>query len=170
MSRLIIPLSAFFFFMAESTYADLFSGEHFNSSRIFVPHFLFIFILFLTIFGSTKYGIIYGFIFGFLFDVVYTEILGVYAFLFAFLALVVSRLMKLVHSNIFIAALISTAAIAALEILVYEANGLIKDTGMNFTEFATIRLLPTLLLNFAFIIILAFPIKRIIEKANFESD
>ncbi|PLT30142.1 rod shape-determining protein MreD [Peribacillus deserti] len=170
MSRLIIPLSAFFFFLAESTFADLFAGEHFHSSRIFVPHFLFIFILFITIFGSTKYGIIYGLIFGFLFDVVYTEILGVYAFLFAFLALVVSKLMKLVHSNVFVAALLSTVAIALLEILVYEANGLIRDTGMNFTQFAAIRLLPTLILNFAAVIILAFPMKRIIEKANFDAE
>ncbi|WP_026693777.1 rod shape-determining protein MreD [Peribacillus kribbensis] len=166
MSRVWLPLTALFLFLAESSYADLFSGEHFHSSRIFVPHFLFIFIVFLTIFGSTKSGIIYGLVFGFLFDVVYTEILGIYAFLFAFLALVVSRVMKMVHSNMLSAALVSILAVAVLEILVYEANSLIHFTDISFNEFASLRLLPTLLLNAAAVIILAFPIKFVIDRSK----
>ncbi|WP_409297448.1 rod shape-determining protein MreD [Peribacillus sp. SCS-26] len=166
MNRLILPLSALFFFMAESTYAQLFSGNHFGSTRIFVPHFLFIFIVFLTIFGSSKNGIIYGLLTGFLFDVIYTEILGIYAFLFAFLAFLVSRVMKMVHSNILVASLVSIAAIAVLESMVFQVNTQIHDVGMTFQEFASIRLLPTLLLNLAAVIILAFPLKYLIEKAD----
>ncbi|PLS15652.1 rod shape-determining protein MreD [Bacillus sp. M6-12] len=168
MSKFILPLVALLFFISESLFVTLFSGELYNSERIFVPRFIMVFLVFLTVYGSRKMGIIYGFILGLLFDVVYTEILGIYMFLFPILCYLISKTMKVLQSNLLILLLVSVVFIGLLEIAIFEANLILHFAQMSFSEFIEVRLLPTLILNLAFTILAAFPLKIQMEKFELE--
>jgi rod shape-determining protein MreD len=163
-NKFILPLIFLFLFILESLFVQFLPADIFNSEKIFVPHFLIVAILFLTIFGNEKYGILYGFIFGLLFDIVYTEIIGIYLFLFPLVAYIVSRIMKVLQTNLFIGSFVSLIGITFLEIGAFEMNKLIHITNIDFMSFLNRRLLPTLLLNAIFIIIAAYPLKRQFEK------
>ncbi|PLR79550.1 rod shape-determining protein MreD [Bacillus canaveralius] len=164
MRRFLIPVLLMFFFVIESTFVELLPAEIFNSERILVPRFLMIALFFLTIYGSVKHGIIYALIFGGLFDIVYTEIIGIYLFLFPVMAYIVSRIMKVLHANIIIMTFVSLFGVALLELSVYGANLLINRTNIDFSMFTFLRWLPTLVLNLAFTIIAAFPLKKQFER------
>lgn len=160
MSRFVLPLVALLFFIFESIFANIFSG----SDWIFVPRFIMLFIAFLSIYGSKKSGVLYGFILGICYDVVYTEILGIYAFLLPALAYLVSKSMNVLQSNLLIAILVSVFFVGILEVADYQMNVLIDFAQISFLEFAQLRLLPTLLLNLAMIILISYPLRLLMEK------
>lgn len=164
MNRFLLPGLFVFLFILESLFVELLPAELFNSDRILVPHFLIAGILFLTIYLSPKYGILYGFVFGLLFDVVYTEIIGIYLFMFPLMAYLIAKIMKVLQTNIFIVSALSILGIGILEIGVYELNYLIHITNLDFGVYFKIRLIPTLVLNLAFIILTAYPFKKHFER------
>jgi rod shape-determining protein MreD len=170
LSRFILPLTALLFFIFESIFANLFSGGMFGSDRIFVPRFIMLFIAFLTFYGSKKSGMLYGLILGICYDVVYTEVLGIYTFLLPALAYLISKVMQVLQSNLFIAIFISVFFVGVLEVVDYQMNVLIHFAKMSYPEFALMRLLPTLLLNLAAVIILCFPLRLLIEKYATQKD
>jgi rod shape-determining protein MreD len=162
--KLLLPLLFVLLFLLESIFVQFLPAKPFGFDKVFVPHFLFEAILFLTIFVGTKQGIIYAMIFGFAFDIVYVEVLGIYLFLYAIVAYIVSKIMHAMHANLLISSVVTLFGIAILEIGVYEMNTIIHVTSLDFTSFLNMRLYPTLLLNAAFILILGYPLKRYFEK------
>ncbi|KAB2334076.1 rod shape-determining protein MreD [Bacillus mesophilum] len=164
MRKYLLPFLFLFLFVFESIFVQYLPTEMFGSDRITVPRFLIISILFLTVFSSRKYGIIYGVIFGLLFDIVYTGVIGIYLFSFPILAYLMSKLMRILQTNIVMVSLASLLLIVLLEIGVYEINVVINQTDLSFADFASLRLLPTVVLNSAFIIIASYPLKRHFEK------
>lgn len=164
MKKLLLPIFVLFFFILESLFVELFSPQLFNSDRIIVPHFLLVVLLFLTVYGGKKQGILYAAIFGLLFDIVYTEVIGIYFFLYPLIAYFVSKTMQLIHNHLVVVSLTSMVGIILLELGVYELNFLIKVTEMDFQTFLQVRLYPTLILNLAFTILVSFPLKRQFDK------
>jgi rod shape-determining protein MreD len=162
--KFLLPLLFLFLFILESLFVQYIPPVIFGQSYILVPHFLFVGILFLTIYAGRKYGIIYGAIFGLVFDIVWIEIIGIYFFLFPFVAYLVSKIMHFLQNHIVIAFLISLVGIALLELGVYEMDFLIHVANLEFMNFIRMRLYPTLILNAVFIIIAAYPLKRHFEK------
>ncbi|MFD2446217.1 rod shape-determining protein MreD [Bacillus sp. CGMCC 1.16607] len=166
MSRFLPFVLFFLFFIFESLFIELFPAKLFHKDWIIVPHFLVAGILLLTIYGNRKLGIWYGLLFGLLFDIVYTEIIGVYLFMIPLTAYFVSKMMKILQSNIIIATFVVLLGIALMEIVVFEMNFLIHVTSMPFPQYVSMRLLPTLVLNFIFIILFVYPLKKQFEKVN----
>jgi len=72
--------------------------------------------------------------------------------------------MKVLHANLLVVSVISLLGITILEMIVYEINFLIHLTSMEFIYFLQLRLVPTLILNAIFLLIAAYPYKRIFEK------
>jgi rod shape-determining protein MreD len=60
----ILSFVALLFFVFDSIFAQVFAGHIFGKENIFVPYFMMVYIFFLTIYGSRKYGMIYGVILG----------------------------------------------------------------------------------------------------------
>lgn len=169
MKKFLLPLLFLFLFVFESIFIEFLPGRMFGNDIILVPRFLMIAILFFTIFGNVKQGIFTGFIIGLLFDVVYTGIIGIYLVLFPLIAYFVSKIMKILQSNVVILTFVSVVGIALLELCVYELNYLINITRMEFLMFTNQRLLPTLILNLLLTIIIGYPLKRFFEKYKEEA-
>lgn len=164
MIKFLLPLLFLFLFLLESLFVQYIPAEVFGHHYILVPHFLFAGILFLTIYAGKKYGIIYAAIFGLLFDIVWIEIIGIYFFLFPFIAYLVSKIMHILQTNIIVTFVVSLVGIALLEMGVYEMDYLIHVTNLEFMSFIQMRFYPSLILNAAFIILAAYPLKRHFEK------
>lgn len=170
MKRLILPLTAFLFFIIESSFANLLAGNIFGGDKIIVPRFIMIFIAFITIYGTRRNGMVYGFILGIMYDVVYTEILGIYMFMLPFFAYLIAKIMRILQSNLLVTVLTSLLFITLLELIVYQINILIGFAQIEINTFLKVRLVPTLLLNLAFLVVFSYPLKRMIEKQKLESD
>ncbi|MCM3215210.1 rod shape-determining protein MreD [Niallia taxi] len=163
MRKFLIGCLIAFMFILESIFVELLPGDLF-SNHILVPHFLIITIFFFSIYANRNAAIIYAFVFGLLVDVVYTEVLGIYFFVFPFTIYICSKIMKVLHANLLVVSVISLLGITILEMIVYEINFLIHLTSMEFIYFLQLRLVPTLILNAIFLLIAAYPYKRIFEK------
>ena len=164
MRKVLIGCLISFMFILESVFLELLPTDPFGKNWIFVPYFLLITILFFSVYGNRNVGVIYGFVFGLLFDIVYTEILGIYFFTFPFIIYIFNKLMKIFHSNIVVVSVMCLLAVSALEIIVYQVIKVINLTTIDFANFLHLRLFPSLGLNLIFIVIVAYPYKRLFEK------
>ncbi|WP_071395910.1 rod shape-determining protein MreD [Bacillus tuaregi] len=164
MRKVFLPLIISLCFLFESIFVELMTVEAFVTKRIVVPHFLIVAIIFTIIYGNRKHGLMYGFIFGLLFDVVYTEIIGIYLFMLPLVAYIASKIMKVLQTNVVIVSFVALLGVALLELGVYEMNFIIDRTNMVFSRFVEIRLLPTLILNLIFTVLIAFPLKKFLES------
>lgn len=172
MKKIILPLVLVACFFGESIFVGLFPAEAFSGQRIIVPRFLLTALILMAIYYVKKRTLLYAFIFGLLYDAFYTEVLGVYLFLFPFAVYLTSKIMKILHTHLIMAGVITIVNITIVEFFVYEFNVLVLNAEMTLTEFGDIRLWPTLVLNLAFFIIFSYPLKELIlymKKIEFES-
>ncbi|WP_042345592.1 rod shape-determining protein MreD [Bacillus massiliigorillae] len=164
MRKLFIPLFIVCIFLFESLFVNIFIGEFYHGHLILVPRLLMIFFVFFTVFGNYRAAVIYSAVTGFVFDIVYTEVLGIYLFVLPIITYLISKLMKILHNNIFMVSVMSVVAVAMLEIIVYGFNFILGFANMSFQEFALVRLLPTLGLNAIIVILVAYPVRKFIVK------
>lgn len=164
MRKFLLPLLFLFLFIVEGLVVQFLPSELWGQTQVLAPRFLFVALVFLTIFVGKKQGIIYAAIFGIIFDIVYVEIIGIYLFLFPFICYLVTKIMHIMQANIIIAFLVSLFAIALLEIGVYEVDFLIHVTNLDFMSFLNLRFYSTLILNAVFVLIFGYPLKRRFEK------
>ena len=164
MKKLFLPFLVVALFVSEGIFADLWlkSGEY--KEYVFVPRFVLITIVFISIYVTRFHGVMYGFIFGVLYDIVYTEVLGVYTFAFALVAYITSKAIKIFHNNTFVASFLSLVMITILEFYVYGIYIIIGEINMSLDTFAYKRLVPTLLLNISFNIVFSYPLKKRLTK------
>ncbi|MEH7388284.1 rod shape-determining protein MreD [Bacillus sp. JJ1521] len=168
MKRFVLPLILSFVFLFESSFVDLVPVDIFHKENVYVPRFLFVLIAFITVYFNKPMGLIYGAIFGLLYDIVYTEILGVYLFLYTLVAYLISWASRILQTNIFVISFLCLIGIVALEFCVYAVNLAIGTTSLSVELFAKIRILPTILLNSIFLLVFAYPFKKLLGKLHIE--
>lgn len=162
MKSVLLPFVMIFVFVLESIISDLVPIPFLSEQQTAVPRVLVLAIVLLAAYGSMKLAMLYGFIFGLLFDIVYTEVIGIYAFAFPVLAYFVFQALRVLHKNAIILIFLTELAIALLEFFVYGIYFLIGVTNMPLYSFTNGRLLPTLALNFVLACLLIYPLKKII--------
>ncbi|WP_456278118.1 rod shape-determining protein MreD [Bacillus sp. AK128] len=160
MRKWLLPTLALLCFIFESVFVQVLPSELFNMERIMIPRFVMVIIVLITMLTSVSKGMIYGFVLGLLYDLMYTDLMGVYMFAYTFLAYGVAMIMKVLHINILTVILISLLSIGILDFFVYGIMILLKITMMPVEEFLMVRLLPTLVLNLAFVILLFVPLRK----------
>ncbi|KAB7708619.1 rod shape-determining protein MreD [Bacillus aerolatus] len=164
MKRLLLPLLMLVLFYSDSLFTAVLPDTAFNGKYVIVPRFFTVGLLFMSIFFDRNTAIKYGFLFGFLFDIFYTGILGAYMFFLPLIVYITSKLVKVLQNHLFILGFIILFGIFLLELIMFQLNVLIERTEMTVTQFASIRLGPTLLLNLIFYLLLALPLKNAFEK------
>ncbi|AKU25918.1 rod shape-determining protein MreD [Anoxybacillus geothermalis] len=164
MNKWRLPFLAVLCFVSESILVDVWPKGDVYIRYFFVPRFFLIFLVLMAVhFGGTR-AMGYGFIFGFLYDVVYTELLGVYAFAYALIAYGAGKVMRWLHQNWLVLFLLSLLAVAVLDSYVYGIQLLIGRTDWPFAVFWGRRLWPTLLLNAVFLLVFLHPLERWMAK------
>lgn len=170
MLKFFIGFTAFVLFLVEPIFS-LFSPFEFGNHIVYiVPRFLILFLIFVSIYYSRKQAIIYGFIFGLLYDMFYIDIIGLYTVLYPLMCFVAGAIVKAIHKQLLVSAIISLLLVTGLEFIVYQFNFLIGYTSIQMVDFTTYRLISTLLANFLFIIMLIGIFNYLINARVFSED
>ncbi|HLS61571.1 MAG TPA: rod shape-determining protein MreD [Virgibacillus sp.] len=162
MKHLYLPLILFLMLNLEGVAIELLPNFLVNTSSLIVPHWVFVFLLFIAIFfddEDTYYSILYAAIFGLLIDVVYTNVLGVYMFSYAIIVYIIHELKRLFHANLLVTIMLGFIGVALADLSIYMIYSVIGLTDMLWGDYLVYRLLPTALANIIFLIIF-YPISR----------
>ncbi|WP_417899433.1 rod shape-determining protein MreD [Bacillus haimaensis] len=168
MRKYVLPALILCLFVLESMTVDMFFLGNISEDWVIVPRYVLITLILCTIYTGSYIGIIFGMVFGLLYDIVYTEVLGIYLFAYPVASYFVSKLMKALQANIFIAFFMIILAVAGVEYLVYSIHTLIGTTDILHQSFLAGRLVPTLIFNAIFTLLFIFPLKLFMEKLAYE--
>lgn len=166
MIRVWLPTLTFFFFIFSGTVMQVFSPHWFGVPYELVPRFSMVVILFIGIFVNRPVALVYGLIFGFLYDIVYTNVIGVYFFSMAFTAYIIASIAQAFRNSLYTTFFLGLLGIVMLEIQVYGLYSIVGIAQMPLKPFLYDRLIPTLLLNGIFIILVFYPFRRLFHAID----
>ena len=161
--RFLIPTVAVLLFLLESQFAMFSPIEIKGATIILVPRFLILYLIFLAIYYNRKKAMVYGLIFGLLFDVFYINIIGLYTFLYPAICFLAAWSVKRIHPHLAVSSLIAIALMSLLEFAIYEFFYVIQFTSMTLQPFLYNRLVPTILANSLFLMMLGWAFKYLIS-------
>ena len=154
-----LPVIIIVFFCLESLFSNYVPSYFFGEKWFIIPRFLFILLLFITIFYDKKIGTIYAFVFGMLMDIVFTEIYRVYLFAYPAVIYGIYWIVKNWITNLFTMFFYTIIAVIALEIVLFFLYFMINLSDISFEYFAYHRLLPTC--EYDFLCNRLFPAKKL---------
>ncbi|SHF65400.1 rod shape-determining protein MreD [Ornithinibacillus halophilus] len=160
MKKLILPLILFFFLVLEGVAIDLLPPILVVGDYMMAPHWVLVFLALITIFYDKKdtyIAVVYAIVFGFLIDIVYTEILGVYMFTYAVVIYLIHSLMKVLQSNFYVTLAVVIGGLIASDVFIHFVYTVIGIAEISWKNYFTVRLLPSLLANILFLLII-YPI------------
>lgn len=169
--RILIPFVAVVLFLLEPEFA-LFSPIEWNGDTLYlVPRFLILYLIFISIYYSRKRAIMYGLIFGLLYDVFFIDIIGLYTFLYPLVCFIAGWAVKYIHQHLSITTVLSILLVALMELLLYYFYYFINFTTIPVVDFLLNRLIPSILANLLYLIMLGWAFKylidaRVLQKAR----
>ncbi len=160
MIRFLLPFFIFLLFIIEGTVFQVFSPDRFGSEAIIIPRFAFIVVIVITIFLGRTTGGIYAIVLGLFQDVIYTHVLGIYIFSMFFTAYLLGFTYKIFQKNLYLLIITAVFGTLVLDYLVYGIHLMVGITNLVHEQFFYERLLPSLVVNSVFMIIIAFPLRK----------
>lgn len=157
MKKVLLPFLIYLAFISESSLVQAFLPQENSMDWQLIPRFSMVMILFIAMYLNTTYGLLYGLAFGLLTDLLYTDVIGVYLFSMAATAYITSVFSRYLFGNLIVTLLLSIVGVSILEFFVYGLNSLIGISNQMIDEFLYKRLLPTLILNGFFAILIYYP-------------
>lgn len=164
MKKGLLPFLMIALFYSDSLFMVFFPETAFEGAYVPAPRFFLIGLLVMGIFFNRNSAIKYGFFFGFLFDMFYTGLLGAYTFFLPLIVYINAKLAQWLHNTLPVLMVIVLFGLAVLEMIIYGLNVLVQRTEISFEQFVYMRLLPTLILNGLFYILLAIPLRKAFLK------
>ncbi|MFC7684533.1 rod shape-determining protein MreD [Ureibacillus sp. GCM10028918] len=163
MIRFLVPFVAVVLFLLEPEFA-LFSPISWGEQTlVLVPRFVILYLIFISIYYSKKRACLYGLIFGLLYDVFYIDIIGLYSFLYPLLCFVAGSTVKFIHQHLSVTTILSVVLVALMEVFLYYFFNFIQFTTIPVSDFLSNRLLPTIIANLLFLIMLGWAFKYLIN-------
>ncbi|RDW21665.1 rod shape-determining protein MreD [Oceanobacillus chungangensis] len=174
MKRLYIPLLLFLLLILEGVAIDFLPSTVVMGNQLFTPHWVAGFLVLVAVLydkDDTYFAVVYALIFGLLLDAVYAGVLGVYMFSYTVSIYIIQNLKKMLHGNFFVVVLLGVVGIIIADIMIYIIYLIIGMTDMFWQDYLFNRLLPTVLLNLLFMIII-YPLfaKRVQRWGNEQLD
>ncbi|MBB6448350.1 rod shape-determining protein MreD [Geomicrobium halophilum] len=166
--RYLLPLFVAVLFLFEGTWFQVLFPRTLESEFIWVPRFTLVLIVLISIYKGSSTGLIYGIIVGFFQDVVYSSLLGIYLFSYGLLGYMSGVSYEAVKNRVTLLFVVVVLVVSSLELFTYGIYQGIGYTAMPFADFAQYRWLPSLLLNGVFLMIIVFPIRKLIRRLNDE--
>lgn len=162
MIRGLLPFIIFILFSLEGTVIQLITPDRFGSNLIVVPRFAFLVVIVVTIFLGRIKGTIYALILGLFQDVIYTHILGVYLFSMGLITYLLGFEYKIFKKNLSLLIITAVFATLLLDYLVYGIHTVVGITQLAHERFVYERLLPSFIVNSLFMIVFAYPLRKLI--------
>ncbi|ARK31590.1 rod shape-determining protein MreD [Halalkalibacter krulwichiae] len=163
MSRFFIPTLVFVLLVLEGTIFQLLTPAQNEMDVTLVPRFVIIMLVFIGIHFGRFSSIVYGLAFGLIYDIVYTQLLGVYMFGFGLIGYAFAFKYKQIQDSLLFHLLLMLAAVALFDYYQFGLYKLIGITDLAANLFFYERFIPGLILNFAFAVIIYYPVKKLIS-------
>lgn len=163
MSRFYIPTLVFVLLVIEGTIFQFMTPSQNEIDVTLVPRFVVILIVFIGIHFGRFSSMIYGLAFGLIYDIVYTQLLGVYLFGFGLIGYAFAYTYKQIQDSLFFHLILMLAAVAFFDYYQFGLYKLINITDLPANQFFYERFLPGFGLNFAFAVIIYYPVKALIS-------
>lgn len=165
MRRLFLPIILFLFVIIEGVSLELLPVVY--TKTLIIPHWVLLFLVCVTLFydlEDTYTAIYYGIVFGLLIDIVYTGVLGVYMFSYAAVLYIIHKLKVVIHTNFYTTMILGLLAIILADSVIYIIFLAVELTHMVWNDYLIYRLLPSLLANLIFLILLYPLSKRLLTR------
>lgn len=162
MQRFFLPSIIFFLFIIEGTFMQVIAPDRFGLNFLIIPRFAFVIVIVISVFFGRTTGMIYGLILGLFQDVVYTHILGVYIFSMAFITYLLGFSYKIFQKNVFLLIFTAIFGTILLDYLVFGIYSMVGITNLFHERFFYERLLPSLVVNGAFLVIIVYPLRKLL--------
>ncbi|GEL77454.1 rod shape-determining protein MreD [Tenuibacillus multivorans] len=167
MRSLYLPLISFILLVLESVAVGFLPETIMASDLYYIPHWILVFSLLVLLFYDqehTYHGIVNGVIFGFLFELVYTDLLGIYMLAYGIVLYLIHLLIKVLQQNFAVTLLLATISIIVAELILYALYLMVGQIDLAVTEFIRLRLIPTVLSNILFLLVIyPFFAKRLVK-------
>ncbi|MET1247482.1 rod shape-determining protein MreD [Sporolactobacillus sp. STCC-11] len=158
----------FLLFLVQGTVMPLVPISYAWGKLQIVPEFTFVTLLMIAFFGSLNWGLKYAVLFGFLADIIYSSVLGVYAFTVTLTVYLIHGISKWVNMNVAMTVLLVAVGVCIMQIQAYVIYMMIGVTNQEPGLFFRSRLLPTVLLNGIFTLLIYYPLRRFLESISDE--
>jgi len=156
-SRVYLVVILFTLLALEGVALDFLPAIIIESETIIISHWVFIFTFYIALYYDTEntyHGVIFAAIFGLLIDIVYTNILGVYMFAYFVSIYLIFIMGRSIRVNLLGAILLGIVGLTIVDFIIYFIYYFIGVTYIAIDDYAYYRLLPTILANIIFLIIL----------------
>lgn len=170
MTHFLFMLTIFILFIIEGTVLQVFSPDVWGISVLMIPRFVVVMLIFGALFLGRFHGLFLGLFFGLLYDVVYGSVIGIYGFSMALVGYFCGLTFRIFQQNIFLILLTVFIALTLHECLVYAVLSLIKFVHMDLHHFFFQRVIPTLVLNMIFAILVSYPARIILRQLQLEEE
>ncbi len=142
---------------------QIFTPENYGANMMLIPRFLIIIIVFIALHKSIPLAIVYATTFGLLYDIIYTDFIGIYMFTMALTTYLVGQSAKVVHINAIVGLVIAFVTVIVLDFQVYGIYMLIGIADLPIKYFLFERLIPSIVLNGVFLILMYIPMRKVMK-------
>lgn len=160
MRKIYVPLILFFLVVLEGVSQDLLPESISSNDIILVSHWVFIFLILIASFfdeNNSFYALVFALIFGLLIDIVYTDLLGIYMFAYTITIFIYQQTIRYFQTNFIMVFLFTILSLFLVDHIIYLLYMVIGKISLPWKVYFFQRMLPTLLANIVFFLIL-FPI------------
>jgi rod shape-determining protein MreD len=164
MPRLLLTISILFLFLIESTVIVFFSPTAWGMSMTTVPRFALVGTILCSLFIGRREGLFYGMVIGFLHDIVMGQIIGVYTLTMMVAGYFAGLVSLLFHRSFAVVFCTVLLVIFGHEWLLYSFYRLFYTSPVDVQWFLNQRILPTVICNLIFALLVYLPFVKMCEK------
>lgn len=157
MRKIYVPLILFLLVVLEGVSQELLPESVSSSDIIVVSHWVFLFLILVASFfdeNNTFYALVFAVIFGLLMDIVYTDILGIYMFAYSATIFIYHQIIKHFQANFIMVFIFTILSMFLVDHIIYLLYTTLAKTSLPWSVYLSYRLIPTILANTVFFVIL----------------
>jgi rod shape-determining protein MreD len=170
MTHFLFILTLFLLLVIEGTIVQVFAPERWGVSILMIPRFVVVILIFSALFLGRMQGLLLGLLFGLFYDIVYGGVIGIYTFSMALIGYFSGLSFKIFQQNIIIILFTILVALVAHEFIVYGLLSLIGYVQMDVQDFFLHKVIPTLVLNLIFALLVAYPVRKVLVQMKEEDE
>lgn len=170
MTHFLFILTLFLLFVIEGTVVQVFSPDRWGIDILMIPRFVLVLLIFSALFLGRIQGLFIGLVFGLLYDIIYGGAIGIYGFSMALVGYFSGLTFRIFQQNLFLILLTVLVSLVFHEFIVYGLLSLIRFIDLDVNFFFLHKVIPTLVLNMIFALLVSYPVRIILIQMKQEED
>lgn len=166
----VVSFILFIFLLVEGTIFQVFVPDAWGLPFTIVPRLVLTGVVFIGIYLGKNTGLVYGLIFGLLYDIIYTDMIGVYTLTMGLMGFIAGIAAGYFHQTILFTGVMIFILTTINESLAYGFYELFNLSNMSMSDFFLRELIPTVLFNWIFALIIHVPMRNLLKEREYGED